>query len=500
MRRVQDDQRLRHRRPRSVEAQALALTLAALLAGCGGGQSNKAGASSADAVTLHVAVPDANDEGASYFARAVARRSGGSVRVVVDGAYDNTDTAAEAKLVDALEHGRADAAYMPARDWAVAGISEFRALSAPFAVTTSAAAQAVATSDVARDALAALKPRHLVGLGLVPDEPRRVLSRRPLLGPADFRSAAVRVVLAPDLARAISALGGRPVEVRRSPEVAAQLESGALTGTETSAHYALNDSYAGVAPYLTAFAVAGKFQVIAVAGRVWSKLDGRQRDALRKAAADAVAHARELPSREQRELAQLCRGGAVITRASGDQVAAIAGAAKAPAALAGVPGSGPQPLAGELPAACTVARDAPTALAAVRRARLRRPAGLPRSETTSIPDGTYVTTTTVADFRRGNQYGPDWERDVTWTFRLRDGRIHETQKPDYPDQGPCSGRYAVDGDTVTFTWDQSGGCSGVTGEKVRWSYLGGKLSFEVVDVQDTASKIIYAAHPWRRTG
>ena len=46
------------------------------VAGCGGGQSNKAGAPTGKPVTLRLAVPDAGDEGAAYFARAVARALG----------------------------------------------------------------------------------------------------------------------------------------------------------------------------------------------------------------------------------------------------------------------------------------------------------------------------------------------------------------------------------------------------------------------------------------
>ena len=492
-------------RPHQLGALLLACTA---LSGCGGAPSNKVGASSAEPVTLRLAVPDTGDEGAAYFAREVARRSGGSVKITVDGAYDSTDTAAEARLAGALAAGTADAAYMPARDWAAAGVSEFQALSAPFAVTTHSAARAVAESDYAGAALSALKPKHVVGLALVPDEPRRVLSRRPLLAAADFQTASVRVVLAPDTARAVSALGGRPVDVRRSPQVAKLLAAGRLTGAETSPHYALNNSYAGAAPYLTGFAVAGKFQVVAVSERAWSKLDKAQREALREAARAAVEHARGLPERERRELAALCRAHAVVTRSSDAQVAAIAAAAKvdpgayaaAAARLAEVPGTGAQPLAGELPAGCTAARDAQTAIAAVRRGRAQRPAGLPRSQTATIPDGTYTTTTTVADFHRGGQFGPDWNKDVTWTHRLRGGKVHETAKPDYPDQGPCSGTYEVEGDTVTFTWVQSGGCAGIGPEVVRWSYLDGKLSFQIVDVVDTASKVIYTAHPWRKTG
>ena len=37
-------------------------------------------------------------------------------------------------------------------------------------------------------------------------------------------------------------------------------------------------------------------------------------------------------------------------------------------------------------------------------------------------------------------------------------------------------------------------------EKVRWSYFDGQLTFGIVDVADTGSRVIYTAHPWRKTG
>jgi hypothetical protein len=35
---------------------------------------------------------------------------------------------------------------------------------------------------------------------------------------------------------------------------------------------------------------------------------------------------------------------------------------------------------------------------------------------------------------------------------------------------------------------------------VRWSYFDGQLTFAIVDVADTGSRVIYTAHPWRKTG
>ena len=63
-----------------------------------------------------------------------------------------------------------------------------------------------------------------------------------------------------------------------------------------------------------------------------------------------------------------------------------------------------------------------------------------------------------------------------------------------------SGHYVVKGDEVTFYFNPSPtGCWSAP-ETVRWSYFDGQLTFAIVDVADTASRVIYTAHPWRKTG
>ena len=117
-----------------------------------------------------------------------------------------------------------------------------------------------------------------------------------------------------------------------------------------------------------------------------------------------------------------------------------------------------------------------------------------------IPPGTYAVTDTVADFEAGGQYGSDWEKDITFTWHLHaDGTWSATQSPDYRDQGPVAGRYVVKGDEVTFDFNNCPtGCGAP--EIVRWSYFDGQLTFAIVDVADTASRVVYTAHPWRKTG
>ena len=104
----------------------------------------------------------------------------------------------------------------------------------------------------------------------------------------------------------------------------------------------------------------------------------------------------------------------------------------------------------------------------------------------------------MADWRAGGQFGADWNTPVTFTWHLYpDGKVYQTQQPDFPDQPFGRGRYIMRGDEVTFIWDPY---MGLTPEMVRWSYFGGQLTFSILHVQDTASRITYIAHPWRKVG
>ena len=125
-----------------------------------------------------------------------------------------------------------------------------------------------------------------------------------------------------------------------------------------------------------------------------------------------------------------------------------------------------------------------------------RPAA-PGTRARPIPPGTYVTTDTVADWRAGGQYGADWNTAVTFTWHLYpDGKLYQTQKPDFPDQPFGRGRYIVKGDEVTFIWDPY---MGLTPETVRWSYFNGQLTFSHrARPGHGEPRVIYTAHPWRK--
>jgi TRAP-type C4-dicarboxylate transport system substrate-binding protein len=467
--------------------------VAVALAGCGGAaHTGKSGAPVQHTVTLKLQMPDAGDAIGERFAAEVRRRSGGSVRVEIDRAapYDSRDPAAELRLARALEAGREDIGYLPARAWSADGRAAFSALLAPFVVTTYPAAQEVAEGPIAREVLGTL-PSSVVGLALVPAQLRRVLAVRPPVSMSALAGLRVRVVDNPQSASDFRALGAQPVQGLDSGEVQTEIQARRLDGAETSASAVLENSYAAVAKYLSSYAVFPKFQSIVVSSRAWARLTAGQRDAVRAAARSAVTLAGELlPRQERAQLAQLCRSGLRVVTPSVAQLNALAAAAAAAHgdgdphvvdALRALPSAGPQATVTPPPRDCT---DPAAAAPAPHATRVK------------FPEGVYVTTDTVKDWEQGNVINPEFTTAITFRTTLKHGRWYQTQKPTYADQCPCSGTYTVNGDQVRFVYDDDA----TTPETVRWSYFNRQLRFTLVEAADNASKVIYTAHPWRKVG
>ena len=239
--------------------------------------------------------------------------------------------------------------------------------------------------------------------------------------------------------------------------------------------------------------------------KAWATLSPADQAAIRQAVADTRRHSGRLADREALELTQLCQQGVVLDRPTAVQLGALAQATarRADERGRGRRGKADPGAAGNRRAA---GRDRDAGRMPGRGRRGDRDGDSPGPDAGLRPPGRRQDTAGHLRGDRhggglpaGGQYGSDWEKDITFTTLLHaDGTLRETQAPDYSDQGPVSGHYVVKGDEVTFFLSQAGGIWSAT-EKVRWSYFDGQLTFAIVDVADTSSRVIYTAHPWRKT-
>jgi hypothetical protein len=364
-------------------------------------------------------------------------------------------------------------------------VHAFRALQAPFLVTDYPVLRAITTGPIGGKMLKSLGGIGLVGLGLVPNELRRPLGRKPLDSPAGFRGARIRVVTSPTSIIALQGLGAVPLTKFTAGQVSGAIARGTLVGVESSTKSISDNGYVHVAPYLPAnLALFAKTQTIAIRRAVFERLSAHDQAALRAAAAATVAHA-DPAAQERGDVRQLCRQGLRLVSAKPTALAALRREAA--------------------PAYALLDRDPSThqAISAIERLKEQGttgsaslpacPKGAGGSRATGeFPQGRFASHLTPADFRRGHAtIEPGFPSPFIAT--IRDGRWHTNEHPQF------GGRYVVRGNLLTFVVDRPSENKGQR-ETVKWSYYRGELTFRVVAVADSGSRVIYTAHPWRRIG
>lgn len=459
----------------------VACAAAIAVSACGG---TKSGGNAERHLTIVMQTPDAPDADAEYFIQQVKARTHGHVVIAEGTGFPSSNPDNEARLALALRNGKVKLAYIPSRAWERAGtVTAFRALQAPFLITGYPQLRAIATGSVGHSMLASLDRIGIVGLGLVPDELRRLLGRKPLDSPAALHGARIRVVTSPTSVLALRSLGAVPLTSFTSRAVSGALADGTLDGVESSTKSISENGYVHVAPYLPSnLALFAKTQTIAMRRSVIDELSATDRAALRTAAAATVAHA-DPAAQERAELTGLCGQGLRVVAAKDGDLESLRRAAA--------------------PAYAALERDAPTravieSILRLERARPVTASPLPqcprrasgsKAAAAQFPQGRFASTITAADFRRG---GATQESDfpVPFVLTIRKGRWHTNEHPQF------GGRYVVHGDEISFVIEHPPEHNGQR-ETLSWSIYRGKLTFKIVRVADAGSRVIYTAHPWR---
>lgn len=485
----------------------VAIACVAALTGCGSAVG-KSGAPATATTVIRLGAADTNNAQLLFFASKVDTSSHHRIHIDIDlTTYFSETPGGEAKLAEALEAGKVDLGYLPSRDWAQAGATGFAALQTPGLLTTTAQEVQLSRDPIATELLSGLSSEGVVGLGLIPDEVRRLITRKPLLGADDLHGARIRIGDSTRTAAMIGALGATAVQGLTAGQTKQGLLRGDLDGVETGATPASQNGYNGPAPYLTSFGVIPKFEVLAANAGFWKRLSSADQRSVQSAATATVeAAATEVPAREANQLQLMCANGLVIVRPTTEALSRIRAVADESrptdaadtaliariAAAAGT--TGPQADASPVPTQCAVAG---TAAAAKHRREAAPPTASSSSAHPKLLVGTYKNVVTAQDWAAGGARGVDASADVTFIWTLSaDGSMTETQKPDYPDQGPVSGTWTVHGDQLVFDFDQG---TDHFHQVVRWSYFQGELSFTPIAVQDVPSKIIFSV-PWHKTG
>ena len=220
--------------PRTCAAAAVLTTL--LLAGCGSGAADKAGGPAAP-VVLTLADSDNNDQPSTaavrHFAARVEQLSGGSLRVRVTFDAAGMDTPrVEQRTIGMVKGGRFDLGVVGARAWDELGFTSFRALQAPFLITSTRLLNHVLESPIAAEMLASLKEQDVVGLALVPDHLRRPVGfGHAFVSLSDFAQGRIRFLPSKTTAALLRTLGATPIEASNA-DVGQEVSDGRINGEE----------------------------------------------------------------------------------------------------------------------------------------------------------------------------------------------------------------------------------------------------------------------------
>jgi hypothetical protein len=262
------------------------------------------------------------------------------------------------------------------------------------------------------------------------------------------------------------------------------------------------NTYDRVAKYLTANVnLWPRPLVLFMNPKALSRLDDRQRDALRDAARDALDATLAFDRADEQEAAGvLCRRGVRFLTATDDDVSALRQAV--------------QPVYDRLD------RNAESSEAIARITAMRAEVGAtaqseaPRCATTARSqggtvtplDGVYVLDTTRAEMERNGTPAGDLvsENYGHWRFTLDRGRMHYTQSSEGASRW-TKAVYTVRGRTLTFTVTDYGGeapnnAAEKTGEvfTFRWSRYRDRLT--LTPIRGDVSPENFRFKPWRRVG
>ena len=476
---------------RGAQAALSAATIALVLAGCGGGSSDKAGGARTPKPTV---LTLANGNGLTGelepFAAAVRRLSGGTLRIEFKSAWREGTPGYETSVIGDVKAGKADLAWAGSRAFDSVGVAAFDALHAPLLIDSYALERRALQSPLVREMLGGLKPLGVVGLGILPGPLRKPLGVSRLVGPADYAGKTLAFQRSRVAEQTLRALGARGAEIPFAGAI------DAYDGVEQEILSIAGSGYDAHAKYLTTNVNLWPRPVVIFMNRnAFEKLNGRQRTALHDAARVALPATLAIQQAEETEegAGELCRRGVHFVTAGKADLAALRRAV--------------QPVYDKLE------RDPLTRSAIEQIQRMRSgaeaitdaptcsnansPANV-KAEHTRI-DGVYRVHTTAADLRAAGAPEGDIRPQNYGSYEIVLDRGHFMHEAGAHQS--LEGTYAVVGDRITLTVTRAPTApESRVGERFdfHWSLYRDQLTLKPVPGKVSPAPLL--AEPWRRIG
>ena len=476
----------------------MSVAIALTAGGCGGtSSSDKAGS---ERSVKPVVLTMANGNGVSVelepFASAVARLSGGTLRIRFENGWRKGTPDHETGLIGDVRAAKAELGWAGTRAFDSVGVRSFEALHAPLLIDSYALEQTVLESPLVGEMLEGLEPLGVVGIGILPGPMRKPLGVERLVRPEDYRGRTLAIAQSRVAEDTLRAVGATPHPVPSAGGI------DGLDGVEQQVEAIQGNLYDSVAKYLTTNVnLWPRLLVIFMDRQAYAALGEPHRRALTEAARSALGPTLALQRSDEEEAAAiLCRRGVTFVTATDADIAALRRAV--------------QPVYRRLEGDA-LTRRAIDQIRAMRDddARPDAPACAEGESSTSLADkatpidGVYEMTTTAAEVAGLGGVDPqqlESENYGRWRFILDRGRLHYTQSSEGATRW-TDAVYTVSGDALTFEVTATGGeapngAVEKTGEvyAFRWSRYRDRLTLG--PLKGKSSPENFWAKPWRRIG
>jgi len=283
-------------------AWLVAPALACVAVGCGSG-TKAGGRPLTHPIVLSIANHETEGRDLAEYVAAVHRLSGGSIQLERHEGWRSALAGYDRATVADVRAGRIDLAKIAVRSLDTVGVTAFQPLMAPFLVDSVALERTVLASPLADEMLAGLDRAGVVGVAVVPGEPRRPFGqRRRFTASSAYRGALFGIGPSRLSRETLEALGARP-------RTYAPPLPYALDGAELDLYTIEGQGYDTSVTSLTGNVVLWPRAFVVVASRkVFASLTTKQREILRAAGHEALAPAiRRLRIEERDQTGTLCR-------------------------------------------------------------------------------------------------------------------------------------------------------------------------------------------------
>src|SRR4051794_6924634 len=199
---------------RAARAALLGVTLMLVIAGCGNTGSDKAGGARKHKPTVLTMANGSSDSSElDPFAAAVARLSGGTLRIEFKNDWRKDQIGYGVDVIGDVKAGKADLAWSGTRNFDSVGVPSFDALQAPLLIDSYPLERQALGSRLVGRMLGGLKPLGVVGLGILPGTLRKPLGVSPLVRPEDYGGKTFAFQRSEVAKQTVRALGARGAEI-----------------------------------------------------------------------------------------------------------------------------------------------------------------------------------------------------------------------------------------------------------------------------------------------